>query len=103
MLGQTTGRFALDGKVGVTPSADSRSTSFDRLTAREGRLWLLALILLVALSVGLALVSWQPLRSLPWTLDALPVGLVLLVYTRIRAVLPARHCLPPLAYSPGRR
>ena len=71
--------LALGGNGGVTSSADSRTIPFDRLTAREGRLWLLALIVLVALAVGLALVSWQPLRSLPWTLDALPVGLVLLV------------------------
>jgi PAS domain S-box-containing protein len=51
----------------------------DRLTAREGRLWLLAIILLVSLALGLALVSWQPIHLLPWKLDALPVGLVLLV------------------------
>jgi PAS domain S-box-containing protein len=79
MSGKTSERSALGGNGGVTSSADSRTIPFDRLTAREGRLWLLALIVLVALSVGLALVSWQPLRSLPWTLDALPVGLVLLV------------------------
>jgi PAS domain S-box-containing protein len=111
MSGKTSERFALDGKDGVTPSADSRSISSDSLTAREGRLWLLALILLVALSVGLALVSWQPLRSLPWTLDALPVGLVLLVslfgayaISRWREIAQARGMARDLSHqtqSPG--
>jgi PAS domain S-box-containing protein len=60
-------------------SANSSSIPFDKLTAREGRLWLMAVVLLVSLAVGLALVSWQPIHLLPWKLDALPVGLVLLV------------------------
>lgn len=63
----------------LSHSGDSPAVPLDRLTAREGRLWLLAVILLVCLAVGLALVSWQPLHLLAWKLDALPVGLVLLV------------------------
>ena len=39
----------------------------------------MAVILLFCLALGLALVSWQPLHVLPWKLEALPFGLVLLV------------------------
>jgi PAS domain S-box-containing protein len=65
----------VDGSVSV----NSPVIPPDQLTAREGRLWLLAVIVLVSLAVGLALVSWQPIHLLPWRLDALPVGLVVLV------------------------
>lgn len=60
-------------------SANSSRIPTDRLTAREGGLWLMAVILLFCLALGLALVSWQPLHVLPWKLEALPFGLVLLV------------------------
>ena len=65
--------------VDASVSADSSAVPSDRLAAREGRLWLLTVILLISLAVGLALVSWQPIHLLPWKLDALPFGLVLLV------------------------
>ena len=65
----------VDAGLSVNPSV----VPPDRLAAREGRLWLLAVILLVSLALGLALVSWEPIQLLPWRLDALPVGLVLLV------------------------
>jgi PAS domain S-box-containing protein len=65
--------------VDASPHANSSPVSPDRLTASEGRLWLLAVILLISLAVGLALVSWQQIHALPWRLDALPLGLVLLV------------------------
>lgn len=68
-----------DADVNASPAVNPSVISPDRLTAREGRLWLLAVILLVSLALGLALVSWQPIHLLPWKLDALPVGLVLLV------------------------
>jgi len=61
------------------PSAHLPPIPSDRLTAREGGLWFLAVVLLICLAVGLALVSWQPIHLLPWRLDALPFGLVLLV------------------------
>src|SRR5690242_1587135 len=73
----TSQRSAAD--VDTDLPAHSAAIPPDRLTAREGRLWLLAVILLVSLALGLALVSWQPAQLLPWKLDALPVGLVLLV------------------------
>jgi PAS domain S-box-containing protein len=63
----------------VRPELNSPVVPLDRLAAREGRLWLLAVIVLVSLAIGLALVSWQPVGLLPWRLDALPIGLVLLV------------------------
>jgi PAS domain S-box-containing protein len=65
--------------VDASLSTDSPAIPSDRLAAREGRLWLLAVILLISLAVGLALVSWQTIHLLPWKLDALPFGLVLLV------------------------
>jgi PAS domain S-box-containing protein len=65
--------------VDASVSVNSSTVPSQRLTAREGRLWLLAVILLVSLALGLALVSWQPIHLLPWRLDALPFGLVLLV------------------------
>ena len=75
----TTTRQRSTADVDASLPASSSAASSDRLTAREGRLWLLAVILLVSLAVGLALVSWQPIHTLPWRLDALPFGLVLLV------------------------
>ncbi len=60
-------------------TANSSPIPLDRLAAREGRLWLMAVVVLVALAVGLASVSWQPIQLMSWKLDALPVGLVLLV------------------------
>lgn len=65
--------------VDASLSTHSPAVPSDRLASREGRLWLLAVILLISLAVGLALVSWQPIHLLPWKLDALPFGLVLLV------------------------
>jgi PAS domain S-box-containing protein len=65
--------------VNASVSVDPSIVSHDGLTSREGKLWLLAVIVLVSLAVGLALVSWQPIHLLPWKLDALPIGLVLLV------------------------
>jgi PAS domain S-box-containing protein len=74
---RTSQRSEADVDVGL--SMNPPAVPPDRLAAREGRLWLLAVILLVSLAVGLALVSWRPIRLLPWRLDALPIGLVLLV------------------------
>jgi PAS domain S-box-containing protein len=70
-------RSASDLNAAVSPSPSAVSSH--RSPDQEGRLWLLAVILLVSLAVGLALVSWQPIHMLPWKLDALPFGLVLLV------------------------
>src|SRR5437016_10702637 len=94
----------VDGSLSANPSAVPPS---DRLTSREGRLWLLAVILLVSLAVGLALVSWQPIRLLPWRLDALPIGLVLLVslfgayaISRWREIAQLRGLVHGLSHQP---
>ena len=77
MSGSSSQRSAADADARL--SASSSPVPSDRLGSREGRLWLLAVILLISLAVALALVSWQPIQLLPWKLDALPFGLVLLV------------------------
>jgi PAS domain S-box-containing protein len=93
--------------VDASLSANSPAVTSDRLAAREGRLWLLAVILLISLAVGLALVSWQPIHLLPWKLDALPIGLVLLVslfgaYTlsRWREMAQLRGLVHDLSHQP---
>src|SRR5437879_11566491 len=74
---RTSQRSAADVECGG--SVNPPAVPLVRVAAREGRLWLLAVILLVSLAVGLAVISWQPIHLLPWRLDALPLGLVLLV------------------------
>jgi PAS domain S-box-containing protein len=93
--------------VDASLSANSSAVTSDRLAAREGRLWLLTVILLISLAVGLALVSWQPIHLLPWKLDALPIGLVLLVslfgaYTisRWREMAQLRGLVHDLSHQP---
>ena len=51
----------------------------DRLTRRERAVWRIALILLGALSLGFAAISWDTMRALPSSFEVLPVGLVVLV------------------------
>jgi PAS domain S-box-containing protein len=79
----------------------------DRLAAYESRLWLLVVVLLVSLAIGLALVSWEPVGLLPWKLDALPIGLVLLVslfgayaISRWREIAQLRHLVHDLSHQP---
>lgn len=68
-----------------TPRADgsAESTSVrlerDRLTRRERAVWRAALLLLCALAVALAAISWGSVRAMPRHLEALPIGLVILV------------------------
>ncbi|HVO59731.1 MAG TPA: PAS domain S-box protein [Terriglobales bacterium] len=49
------------------------------LEHEEHRLWRWALWLLVLLAVAVALLSWERLQSLPYSLGALPVGLLVLM------------------------
>jgi two-component system, NtrC family, sensor kinase len=51
----------------------------DRLTHRERRVWRVALLLLGVMAVGIAVISWDSVRAMPLHLEALPVGLVVLV------------------------
>src|ERR1700716_3951552 len=62
-------------------SAESPSVTLDRdrLTLRERGVWRLALLLLAALAIAFAAVSWDQVRALPHHLEELPVGLVGLV------------------------
>ena len=52
---------------------------FELLARRERHLWRLALLVLAVLAVALAVVSRGWLRDLPYNLEALPIGLVVLV------------------------
>ncbi len=62
-------------------SAESPSVTLDRdrLTRRERDVWRLALLLLGALAIAFAAISWDQIRALPHHLEALPLGLVVLV------------------------
>src|SRR5260370_27864980 len=62
-------------------SAESPSVTLDRdrLTRRERSVWRLALLLLGAVTIAFAAISWEQVRALPHHLEALPVGLVVLV------------------------
>src|SRR4051794_6391166 len=65
-----------------SPSKETRSPVYDRLAQfekRQGELWRLTFLLLLILSVVFAVISWQSIRSLTRHLEALPIGLVVLV------------------------
>ena len=61
--------------------AEPPSVALDRdlLTRRERGVWRSALLLLGVLAIGLAIISWDSVRAMPHHLEALPVGLVVLV------------------------
>jgi PAS domain S-box-containing protein len=69
----------------LTPRTDSSAEPAaspqerDRLTRRERGVWRAALVLLSALSLALAVVSWGGNPPMPHHLEALPIGLVVLV------------------------
>src|ERR1700730_10463124 len=65
----------------VEASAESVAAPLERerLTSRERGIWRAALMLLAALAVAYALTSWDSIRAMPHHLEALPVGLVVLV------------------------
>lgn len=73
-------------KKDSTPRADAPAESpsapleRDQLSRRERGVWRAALLLLAALAVGFAVISWQSVRAMPHNLEALPVGLVVLVF-----------------------
>lgn len=50
-----------------------------RLTSSEGRLWRLAMLVLMILALGLAFVSWDQVKTMSPEWEALPIGLVVLV------------------------
>ena len=69
-----------------TPRADapaepsSAPSQRDHLTRRERGVWRSALLLLGALALAFAATSWQSIREMSHNLEALPVGLVVLVF-----------------------
>jgi PAS domain S-box-containing protein len=69
-----------------TPRADAPAESpsapleRDQLSRRERGVWRAALLLLGALALAFAAVSWQSVQAMPHHLEALPVGLVVLVF-----------------------
>ncbi len=73
-----------------TPRADAPAESpsapleRDQLSRRERAVWRAALVLLGALALAFAAISWQPVRDMPHHLEALPVGLVVLVFLFVR-------------------
>ncbi len=70
--------FSVEGRPPDVESKPARS-QLEHLSRREGALWRSALFLLVLLAGALAVVSWEKIRSLPHHLEALPIGLVILV------------------------
>lgn len=62
--------------------ADSPSVASERdhLTRREHGVWRAALLLLGLLAMAFAAVSWDSIKKMPNHLEALPVGLVILVF-----------------------
>ena len=47
---------------------------FDRLERKENEVWRLAILMLMILAVGVAVLSHQALQTSPWHLEALPAG-----------------------------
>jgi PAS domain S-box-containing protein len=66
-------------RAGDSAESSSLGSDRDRLTRRERGVWRSALILLGALAIAFAAISWDQIRALPHHLEALPVGLVILV------------------------
>jgi len=55
------------------------ASTLEQMERKEAQLWRSALLVLVLLAGALALLSWETIRILPQHLEALPIGLVILV------------------------
>jgi len=66
-------------RAGDSAEPPSVPSDRDRLSRRERDVWRIALLLLGALTIAFAAVSWDQIRILPHYLEALPVGLLVLV------------------------
>src|SRR4030088_3347564 len=66
-------------RAGDSAEPPSVPSDRDRLSRRERDVWRIALLLLGALTIAFTAVSWDQIRVLPQYLEALPVGLVVLV------------------------
>src|ERR1700693_478411 len=51
----------------------------DRLERKENEVWRLAILMLVILAVGVAVLSHQAVQSSQWHLEALPIGAGVLI------------------------
>ena len=78
------------------------------LEKEEARLWRLALAFLILLATGLAALSWERLKDLPYHLGAISIGLLVLailfaayVYGRRREVSELKHLLGDLRDRAG--
>jgi PAS domain S-box-containing protein len=58
---------------------DQPIQEIDRLERKENEVWRLALLMLVILAVGVAVLSQQAMGKSPWHLEALPVGAGVLI------------------------
>jgi PAS domain S-box-containing protein len=73
-------------KKDSTPRADdsaeppSAPKGRDQLSRRERAVWRAALMLMAALALAFAATSWETIRAMPRNLEALPIGLVILVF-----------------------
>jgi len=76
---RTSDRSGLVENVEANTRADSARAPLDRLAERESGLWRVVLVLLVILAMGVAAISWPGIQTIPWKLDALPIGLVLII------------------------
>src|SRR5208282_5803408 len=61
------------------PTPVSDASHWDQIDKRERALWRSSFLILVLLAIGLGIASWETVRSLPQRLEALPIGLVVLV------------------------
>ena len=66
-------------RAGNSGESVSAPQERDRLTRRERTIWQAALLILSALAMAFAVISWSSIRAMPRRLEALPVGLVVLV------------------------
>src|SRR6202171_6265730 len=66
-------------RAGDSAESPAVASDRDRLTRRERGVWRSALLLLGALAIAFAAISWDQVRALPHHLEALPLGLVVLV------------------------
>ena len=73
--GTSSGGTAPDSGVSAAPLP----SKIEQMERREGDLWRAALWMLVLLALVIAVISWDKIRAMPGRLEALPVGLVLLV------------------------
>jgi two-component system NtrC family sensor kinase len=66
-------------RAGESAESTALNLDRDRLTRRERGVWRMALLLLAVLAIALAATSWDQIRAMPRNMEALPVGLVVLV------------------------